>query len=126
MKALDGPRIRSAIRAAEDGTSGKIGVHVTNHGVTNALQHARASFHRARLHEHPDANGVLFLVAPKSRRFAVYGGSAIHALLGDAFWQQLVDEMTPYFAQERPTEGLISGIGRVGEALRTHFPQRQA
>ncbi|MBV8148289.1 MAG: TPM domain-containing protein [Candidatus Eremiobacteraeota bacterium] len=122
MSPIDGARIRSAIRAAEEGTSGRIGVHVTRDRVADALEHARESFARARLHEHPDRNAVLFTVAPKSRKFAVYGGAAVHGRLGDAFWQQLVDEMRPYFAGGRPTEGLESGIGRVGDALRAHFP----
>jgi uncharacterized membrane protein len=126
MNAIDGPRIRRAIRAAEEGTSGRIAVHVTPEGVSDALEQARSSFGRARLHQHPGANGVLFLVAPRSRRFAVYGGSGIHDLVGEIFWRQLVDEMAPYFAKERPTEALEAGIARVGDALRGHFPARPA
>ena len=122
MSAIDPGRIRDAIRVAEEGTSGRIGVHVTRDRVADALEHARESFARARLHEQPDRNGVLFVVAPKSRTFAVYGGAALHERVGDAFWRQLVDEMSPYFADGRPTEGLESGIGRVGDALRVHFP----
>ncbi len=30
--------------------------------------------------------------------------------------------MTPYFVQGHPTDGLVFGIARVGEALRSHFP----
>jgi uncharacterized membrane protein len=122
VNSIDGERIRSAIHAAETGTSGRIGVRVSGKHVPDALERARADFRRARLHEHPDANGVLFLVAPKSRKFAVYGGEAIHARLGDAFWKSLVDGMTPYFVQGHPTDGLVFGIARVGEALRSHFP----
>jgi uncharacterized membrane protein len=126
VKAIDGPRIRSAIRAAEAGTSGRIGVHVTHERVSDALEHARRSFGRAGLHEHPAGNGVLFLVAPQSHKVAVYGGPAVHERLGGAFWQKLIDDMTPYFARGRPTEGLESGIARVGDMLRAHFPLHQA
>ena len=122
MTAFDGDRIRDAIRAAEEGTSGRIAVRVVQTQVDNAFERARDDFHTARLHEHPDSNAVLFLVAPKSRRFAVYGGDAIHARLGDAFWQRLIAEMTPHFAQGHPTEALAVGISRVGESLREHFP----
>ena len=122
MTAFDGDRIRDAIRAAEEGTSGRIAVRVVHTQVENAFERARDDFHNARLHEHPDSNAVLFLVAPKSRRFAVYGGDAIHARLGDAFWQRLIAEMTPHFAQGHPTEALAVGISRVGESLREQFP----
>jgi uncharacterized membrane protein len=121
MKAIDGARLRQAITAAEAGTSGRIGVHVTHKPVDDAFEHARAAFHHARLHEQPDGNAVLFVVAPKARRFAVYAGEAIHARVGDAFWQQLVADMTPYFIDGRPTDGLIAGIERVGNELRAHF-----
>lgn len=122
MKPIDGDRIRSAIRSAEEGTSGRIGVHVAQGRVTDALDHARAHFQRAGLHEYPDANAVLFVIAPKSRKFAVYGGEAIHTRLGDAFWNELVADMAAYFADGRLTEGLTHGIDRVGKALRLHFP----
>jgi uncharacterized membrane protein len=122
VNRIDGPRIETAIRAAERGTTGRIGVHVTTERVSDALAHVRSGFARARLHEHPQGNGVLFLVAPRSRKFAVYGGAALHERVGGVFWEQLVGEMRPYFADGRPTEGLESAIGRVGDALRAHFP----
>lgn len=121
MKGIDGARIRAAIRAAEEGTSGRIGVHVTHKHVPDALEHARAAFHHAGLHEQPDANAVLFVVAPKTRAFAVYAGDAIYARAGEAFWQQVVDEMTPHFSSGHPTDGLIAGIERVGNELHAHF-----
>ena len=122
MTNIDGERVRSALHAAQEGTTGRIGVHVAHGRVANALDHARGHFQRARLHEHPGANAVLFVVAPKSRTLAVYGGDAIHARVGDAFWQQLVTDMTPFFAQDRPTDGLVAGIERVGHELKLHFP----
>jgi uncharacterized membrane protein len=121
VKAIDGESIRRAIRSAEDGTSGRIGVHVTHKRVQDLLEYARAAFHHAGLHQQPDGNAVLFVVAPKTKKFAVYGGDALHALLGDAFWKHLIEEMTPHFAEGRPTDGLITGIERVGDEMRAHF-----
>ncbi len=123
MKGIDGERVRRAIDAAEQGTSGRIGVRVTHERIHDAFEHARSEFHHAHLHEHPDANAVIFLIAPKTRRFAVYGGDAIHQRVGDAFWLRLVDEMQPYFRSGNLTEGIVCGINRVGEQLRAHFPR---
>lgn len=125
MRALDGERICAAISAAERESTGCIGVRVTDKHVPDALESARTQFHQAGLHEHPAANAVIFLVAPKSRKFAVYGGEAIHRHVGDAFWRQLIADITPYFANGHPTEGLEIGIARVGEQLRAHFPAQE-
>jgi uncharacterized membrane protein len=122
MKHLDGARIRAAIDEAERGTTARIGVHVAHGRVCDAFEHARGQFYRAGLHEHPGANAVLFVVAPASRKFAVYGGTAVHERLGEAFWSRLVADMAPHFAQGRPSEALIEGIRTVGAQLRAHFP----
>lgn len=121
MKAVDGERVRRAIDAAQRDTTGRIGVRVTGEAVPDTLESAREHFHRAKLHEHPEANAVLFLVAPKIRQFAVFGGTAMHERLGPDFWVQLVSEMRPYFASGDPTGALVLGIDRVGAQLREHF-----
>jgi uncharacterized membrane protein len=79
---------------------------------------------QANLHEHEHRNGVVFFVAPKARRFAVFGDKEIHVHVGDAFWQKLIDDIQPYFAKGDMTEGLVLGIARVGEQLRLHFPHQ--
>jgi uncharacterized membrane protein len=122
VKAPDGERIRHAIEAAEHGTTGRIGVRIVAGSTADALEDARANFLQARLHEREHRNGVIFLVAPKARRFAVYGDKAIHEHVGEAFWRKMIDEMQPYFAKGDVTEGLILGIERIGEQLRLHFP----
>ncbi|HZT13377.1 MAG TPA: TPM domain-containing protein [Candidatus Baltobacteraceae bacterium] len=123
MKSIDPRRIRSAIDAAEARTSGRIGVRVTDEPSDDTLALARADFERARLHEHPAKNAVIFLISPRAKRFAVFGGDAIHAAVGDAFWNDLVAAMTPFFARNDATAGVVFGITRVGERLREHFPK---
>jgi len=123
LRPLDGDRIRRAIDKAEAGTSGRIGVRVVRGNPGDALESARNHFHQAGLHERPERNGVLLLIAPDARRLAVFGGDAIHARVGDAFWSLVVSDMSAHFAQGNPTEGLEHGIARVGEQLRLHFPR---
>jgi len=122
MKPLDAARLRHEIDTAESGTTGRIGVRVLVQSTPDALEAARAQFHEAGLHGQPERNAVLFLVAPKVKRFAVFGGEAIHERVGDEFWSQLVIDMAPYFVKNRPTDGLALGIARVGDQLRRHFP----
>jgi uncharacterized membrane protein len=122
--ALDSRRLRQAIEAAEVGTTGRIGVRVVADATTDALETARKYFREAGMHEHEDQNAVIFLVAPCVRKFAVYGGGAIHQRLPETFWSQLVLDMQRYFANDRPNDALALGIGRIGEELRHHFPAR--
>jgi uncharacterized membrane protein len=122
VRPIDGKRIKREIVAAERGTTGRIGVRVIPDTATDALEAARKHFHDAGLHCHPDGNAVIFLVAPKARRFAVYGGEAIYDRIGGNFWSGLIADMEPYFAKDRATEALALGITRVGNELRRYFP----
>jgi uncharacterized membrane protein len=126
VKEIDGNRIRAAIDAAEAGTTGRIAVRVVPHDTPDALQSAREHLQQADLHRHPHRNAVIFLVAPKSRRFAVYGDDAIHKRVGEAFWEDLVSGMTPHFKQGDMTGALVHGIKRVGDQLHAHFPKESA
>lgn len=122
MKPIDGERIRRAIEAAEAGTSGRIGVRVVDEAVDDALEAARREFGGAGLHEHADKNAVLLFVAPASRRFAVFGGEALHERVGDAFWKELITDMRVHFSRESPTQALEHAISRIGEELHRYFP----
>jgi uncharacterized membrane protein len=126
MKEIDGDCVRAAIDAAEAGTTGRIAVRVVPHDTPDALQAAREHLQQADLHRHSHRNAVIFLVAPKSRRFAVYGDDAIHQRVGEAFWEELVAGMTPHFKQGDMTGALVHGIKRVGEQLYAHFPKGNA
>lgn len=123
MKNVDGARIRAAIDAAEAETTGRIAVRIIPHETEDALATAERELGRAGLHKHHHRNAIIFLVAPKSRRFAVYGDKAIHERVGDPFWRDVVEEMTPHFQGEDLTGGLIAGIERAGEQLHAHFPK---
>jgi len=123
VTAIDGSRIREAIDAAESGSTGHVAVRVLHHEIGDAVETAREQLHRAELHKHPHRNAIIFLVAPKSRRFAVYGDEAIHNIVGDGFWKDVVEEMTPHFKRGDMTGALVHGIGRAGEQLRMHFPK---
>ena len=126
MKAIDGDRIRAAIDSAEKDSTGRVAVRVLPHETADALESAREHLHQAELHKHPHRNAVLFLVAPKSRRFAVYGDDAIHQRVGEQFWKDVVAEMTPHFKRGDITGALEHGIARTGEQLRAHFPKAGA
>jgi uncharacterized membrane protein len=115
--------INAAIGAAEVGTSGCIAVRVIPDVAVDALHRAKHEFARLRLHRHGDANAALILVAPKARQFAIIGDRALHARVGEAFWHDLIAQSRPYFARGAITDGIIYAVGRIGEALHSHFAE---
>lgn len=124
---LDVRRVRSAIQAAERGSSGHIAVKmVRDQTVDDAVARAERAFARHALHRTSERNGILILVAPRARRFAVYGDRGIHERLGEAFWNQVAADMSERFAGEGVEPALLYGIDRFGSALREHFPEPSA
>lgn len=117
----DRARIARAIAAAEDGTTGTIAVRVVTDKHLNAVERAKTEFAHYGLHKHATENAALVLIAPRARQFAVIGDKALHARVGDEFWQQLTLEMRRYFAYDQLTEGVVHAIDRLGEQLRAHF-----
>ena len=115
--------IARAIRRAEEGTTGHIAVREIFDADVDAFERAKREFHEIGMHRLAEANGVLILVAPKARRFAVIGDRALHAHVGDAFWNGIVEESRTHFAGGSIVVGVIAAVERVGEALHEHFPR---
>jgi uncharacterized membrane protein len=115
--------IASAIAAAEDGTTGRIAVREIPDATVDAFERAKREFEQSGLQRQGGANAALILVAPKARRFAVIGDRALHERVGDRFWNGVVEESRTYFTRGAISDGVIAAVARIGEALRTHFPQ---
>jgi uncharacterized membrane protein len=121
VKSADRKRIAAAIAAAETGTTGTIAVRVLPDRAIEAFESAKHEFGRHGLHLHPTANAALILVAPRARRYAIVGDSALHERVGDDFWNSVVSEMHAYFAYGQITEGIVHATNRLGVAFHKHF-----
>lgn len=122
MTRLAHARIERAIVAAEAGTTGHIVVRVIPDREVDAFTRARSEFERAGLHNMRERDVALILVAPVAKKYAVLGDRDLHARVGDAFWQRLVDEMRPYFTHGKSADAIVYAVERIGRELRTHFP----
>jgi uncharacterized membrane protein len=120
---IDHDRVVAAIRTAEMGTSGEIRVLVARHKADDPVAAAQAYFNSTGMANSPHRNGILIFVAPRSRRFAVIGDSAVHEKCGDAFWSSLTEAMSGHFRNGHFTEGVVHGIERAGELLAKTFPR---
>jgi uncharacterized membrane protein len=121
---LDSDRIVAAIADAEKRSSGEIRVHVTSRKPSNLEERARRRFELLGMTRTAERNGVLIYIAPKLRRFQILGDSGIHEKCGDDFWKDTAAAMEARFRRGDFTEGVVHGIGKVGEVLAAHFPRK--
>jgi uncharacterized membrane protein len=122
---LDRPAIVEAIKRAESKSVGEIRVHLHHGPVRDALKAAQATFKRLGMEKTLHGTGCLLFLAPQSRAFAVVGGTGIHEKVGDGFWVEARDAAQTLFADGKFTEGVVTAVDRLGDALALHFPKRE-
>jgi uncharacterized membrane protein len=113
--------IVEAIKTAEHETSGEIRVHIELNCKTNILDRAAQVFAMLKMHKTQLRNGILFYLAVQNRKFAVIGDAGINKVVHPEFWNGIRNAMEEYFKQGKFTEGLVHGILKAGEELKTYF-----
>ena len=125
-KCVDAQRVVQAIREAEQATSGEIRVSVARFFWGDVQKVAGKAFRRMGMEATSERNGVLIFLVPGRKRFAVLGDVAIHAQVGQAFWEDVAACLSAHFRRGDFTEGLVEGIHLVGDRLASHFPRAGA
>ena len=116
-------RIITAIRNAEQQTSGEIRVYTESRcRFVDPLDRAAEIFWSLKMDHTEDRNAVLIYVAMKDHQYAVVGDKGIHEKLGSEFWQNEVRLMGNHFKQNHYVDALVQVINDVGQALALHFP----
>ncbi len=118
-------RIVAAIREAELNTSGEIRVHIENRCKGEALERAAEMFYELKMDHTAARNGILFYLSVGDRKFAIIGDEGINRNVEHDFWNDIKDEMTRHFKEEKFTEGLVCGILKCGEKLKEYFPYQK-
>jgi uncharacterized membrane protein len=124
LDEIDDERIVAAIRAAEARSRGEIRVHVAEGPVEDARRAAEADFARLGMAGTAERTGVLILVAPESRSFALVGDRGIDERCPPGFWEELAAGMAGEFRVGRFTDGIVAAVARLGDELARHFPRR--
>jgi uncharacterized membrane protein len=117
-------RIVDAIREAELNTSGEIRVHVDKRCRKDVLDRAVEVFHKLKMEQTRDRNGVLLYVAMESRKTAILGDEGVNAVVPPDFWNGIIDRAVKRFAKGEYAEGIAEAVTAVGEVLKQHFPYR--
>ena len=123
LSAKDEEQIINAIRTAEKSTSGEIRVHIEkSHGTKDIFERAMEVFHALKMDNTKYENGVLIYVAVEDRDFVIYGDRGINEVVPADFWESTKDAIVAQFKAGKYKQGLIDGILKAGEQLKSHFP----
>lgn len=114
--------IVDAICVAEKNTSGEIRVHIEKTTSLDAFDRAKEVFHQLKMDETQLKNGVLIYVAVEDRTFVICGDQGINDIVENDFWDCTKEIMVTHFKNGNFKQGLIEGILKAGEKLKTHFP----
>src|SRR5262252_4194109 len=97
LSLIDVKRIEDAIKRAEQQTTGEIRVSVARFFWGNVHIAAEKAFSRLGMQRTEHRNGVLFFVVPGRRKFTVLGDAAIHAKVGQEFWEKVSEAISERF-----------------------------
>ena len=127
FRRLDEARVVEAIRRAEERTCGEVRVFVTKHclGSADVAEKAREELERLGMTNVADGHAVLIYIAPSDQAYAFAGGAAIHAKVGQTFWDGIAEMLRENFVRGEFTAGLVGAIERVARELAQHCPRAE-
>lgn len=117
--------IIAAIRKAEAKTSGEIRVHLEENTRSGAMREAKRIFRKLGMHKTKDRNGVLILMIPEKKTFAIIGDQGIDDVVEDNFWDSERDLIQGYFREGHFCAGLVAAIDQIGTKLKAYFPVQE-
>lgn len=114
--------IVEAIRIAESKTSGEIRVHIETSCTYKIEDHVLDVFHKLKMDNTKEENGVLIYIAVNDKSFAIYGDKGINQVVQSDFWDCTKDTMQNHFTKGEFKQGIIAGVLNAGEQLAKFFP----
>lgn len=117
--------IVNAIQLAEKKTSGEIRVHIEKTTSKDAFDRALEVFQLLQMHNTELKNGVLIYLAVEDKSLVICGDEGINDVVELDFWDSTRDLMLGHFKKGNFTQGLIDGVLKAGEQLKTYFPYQE-
>jgi len=129
FSARDLDDIAAAVGRVERAATAEVRVHLERYvrrrrgEAPDALARARALFHQLGMHQTRHRNGVLVYLALEDRKLAIVGDEAIHARVGDVYWERVRDLMVSHLRAEAPRDAVVHAVEDLGRVLAEHFPR---
>lgn len=118
-------RMIAAIQQAESCTSGEVRVHVDYKSKGNVMEEAWKIFERLGMQKTEARNGVLILIAPDQKQFAIIGDEGINKKVPENFWAEERNLMQTHFKKGEFCTGICLVIEQVGRKLQEFFPHQE-
>ena len=122
LSATEEQEVVEAILKAEKNTSGEIRVHIEGHTRKDHYERAKEVFHLLKMDNTKQENGVLIYVAVTDKKFVICGDKGIDKVVPKDFWQTTRNSIQTHFKKGAFKDGLVAGVLKAGEELRSHFP----
>jgi uncharacterized membrane protein len=122
-RAIDRAAIEAAIRRVRETTTGDIAVVIAPAFWGSVRHNAERLLRLLRLGSSAHRNGVVLLIVPRRRSFAIFGDAGIHERSGEELWREARDGLAAAFREGRYTEGVVEAVERIGRELARHFPR---
>ena len=114
--------IVQAITEAEKNTSGEIRIHIETQSEKPPLERAQEVFFSLGIDKTEAKNGVLIYICVQSKSLTILGDEGINKVVEADFWESTRDLILLHFKNQNFKDGLVQGILKAGERLKTYFP----
>ncbi len=120
-------KISAAIKKAEKTTSGEIRVSIKDSAPFSCKkltvrQIAEKEFYKLGMNQTRDRTGILLLLLLQERAFYILADEGINSKVKQDTWDKIRDEIQSEFQNGNFTNGVILGVGKIGEVLTQSFP----
>jgi uncharacterized membrane protein len=115
-------KIITAIKEAEQRTSGEIRIHLEQKTTAPVLERAKELFYQLGMDKTRQKNGVLIYLVTKEKLFAIIGDTGINEVVPADFWDGIRNILQEHFKNDKFAEGLEEAVRMIGEKLKAYFP----
>jgi uncharacterized membrane protein len=127
LTPADEERVLAAIRQAEAGNRGEVGVHIDQQRHKHdPIERAEHIYRKLRMDSTRDGTAVLLYLSLANRQATVFAGPGIHAAAEPGFWQAVTDIVAKGAKSGDLPGGIEQGLAMVGDLLRRHAPGEDA
>lgn len=115
-------KLSKIISEIEKFTDAEVRVHIEVYCKIDPLKRAAQVFKKLKMHKTDNRNAVLFYIASKDSKLAIWGDTNIHAKLGQRFWEKEISLMQEHFRNGHFYQGIKAALIEISSKLHEHYP----
>ena len=88
------------------------------------LEEAKRLFAKFGLHKTEDHNGILIVIAVRTRQFAVWADQGVVRRAHDKLWDEVCHDLSHHFKADQRLNGMIAALDRMEKILAVEQPSK--